>query len=186
MQTEVSFTRMDQGSYEDYQLLGRNFNPDHAQIANTALSLLKQMAGPTLGYKVDRYVHSLQSATRAHRDGADEEAVVCALLHDIGDVLAPENHSQVAAAMLRPYVNQENYWVVQHHGLFQGYYYYHHIGKDRNGRDQFRDHPHYGACVRFCEDWDQMSFDPDYDTLDLEFFEPMVHRVFARKPRVFD
>jgi predicted HD phosphohydrolase len=185
MSETVSFTRMDQGTREDYELLARRYREHQTGLADMLLGVLRQMAGDTLGYRIDRYQHSLQCATRAHRDGADEETVVCALLHDIGDVLAPENHSQVAAAILRPYVSDRNYWVVQHHGLFQGHYYFHHVGQDPDSREAFRDHPHYRACVEFCERWDQTSFDPDYDTLPLEFFEPMVRRLFSKPPRGF-
>lgn len=183
MTETVSFTRMDQGTREEYELLDRRYREHETGLADTLLGLLKQMAGDKLGYQIDRYQHSLQTATRAHRDGADEETVVCALLHDIGDVLAPENHSQVTAAILRPYVSDQNHWIIQHHGVFQGYYYFHHFGKDRNARDRFRDHPYYKACVDFCARWDQVSFDPDYDTLPLEFFEPMVRRLLAKEPR---
>ena len=126
--------------------------------------------------------HSLQSATRAHRDGADEETVVAALLHDIGDLLAPHNHSELAAAVLRPYVSERTYWVVRQHGLFQSYYYAHHMGGDRNARDRYIDHPWYQDAVDFCHRWDQSSFDPEYESLPLEFFEPMVRRIFAREP----
>ena len=185
MTKTVSFTRMDQGTREDYELLGRRYRDHQAGLADMLLGLLEQMAGDTLGYQIDRFQHSLQCATRAWRDGADEETVVCALLHDIGDALAPENHSQVAAAILRPYVSERNHWVIQHHGLFQGRYYFQHVGRDPDARDAFRDHPHYQACVEFCERWDQTSFDPEYDTLPLAFFEPMVRRLFAKPPRGF-
>jgi len=182
----VGFTSMGEGTREDYAFLGQFRGEDRTQVADNLLSFLKRLDGPTNGLKINRYQHSLQTATRAYRDGADEETVVCALLHDIGDMLAPDNHSQIAAAILRPFVSEKNYWIVFHHGLFQGYYYYHHIGKDRDGRERFRDHPHYQACVDFCERWDQSSFDPDYDTLTLEFFEPMVRRLFAGEPRGLD
>ena len=124
----------------------------------------------------------MQSATRAYHDGAEEEMVVAALLHDVGDLLAPENHSEMAAAMLRPYVSERTYWIVRHHGLFQSYYFAHFRGGDRNARDRFKDHPWYQDAVDFCHRWDQPSFDPAYESLDLEFFEPMVRRVFARVP----
>ena len=186
MMETVSFTSMSEGTREDYEFLEQFKTEGRSKVADNLLSILKRMDGPTNGLKINRYQHSLQTATRAYRDGADEEAVVCALLHDIGDMLAPDNHSQIAAAILRPFVSEKNYWIVLHHGLFQGYYYYHHIGKDREGRERFRDHPHYQACVDFCEGWDQSSFDPDYDTLALEFFEPMVRRLFAGEPRGFD
>lgn len=179
----VAFTRMADGTREEYEFLEAEF-ARHCDvgIADRALGALCQLRGPKLGYRVDRYTHSLQSATRALRDGASEEQIVCALLHDIGDLLAPRNHDRFAAAVLEPYVCEESHWVVAHHGLFQGYYYFHHLGKDRDAREKYRGHPHYEACVRFCERWDQSSFDPDYDTLELETFEPMVRRLFAREP----
>ena len=137
------------------------------------------MKGDKLGYQVDRYTHSLQSATRAESDGADEETVVCAVLHDLGDVIAPDNHSEVIASILRPYTSEKNHWVLKHHGLFQGYYYFHHIGGDRNARERYKGHPFYQDCVDFCEKWDQTSFDPDYPTQPLEYFEPMVCKVLT-------
>ena len=150
------------------------------------MGFLKQMQGDRLGYQIDRYDHSLQSATRAERDGADEETIVCALLHDIGDVLSPDNHSQVVAAILQPFIRERNYWVLKHHGLFQGYYYFHHINKDRNIREKFKDHQFYQACVDFCFKWDQCSFDPNYDNLPLEHFEPMVRRIMSEPWTHFD
>ena len=179
----VSFTRMDEGTAEEYVLVERLYHEHKREtLVDHLLSLLKQMQGPKLGYQVDRYEHSLQSATRALRDGADEEMVVAALLHDVGDVVAPDNHSAVAAALLRPYVSERTHWVILHHGLFQGYYYWHHLGEDRNARDRYRGHEHFEACADFCERWDQTSFDPDYDSLPLATFEPMVRRLFAREP----
>lgn len=133
-------------------------------------------------YPITRYQHSLQSATRAYRDGADEEIVVAALLHDVGDTLAMKNHTELAAAILRPYVSEKTAWIVEHHGIFQGYYFWHHIGKDRNARDKFKDHLWYDDCVHFCEHYDQASFDQEYDTFDLEFFMPMLERIFSREP----
>ena len=183
----ISFTRMADGTREEYAFLTRLWEEHkQAHLAEQVLGLLTNMKGPTLGYKIDRYAHSLQTATRALRDEADEETVVCALLHDIGDTVAPDNHSDVAAAVLRPYVSERNHWVIKHHGLFQGYYYFHHIGGDRDARDRHRGHPHFEACVEFCERWDQASFDPDYDTLPIEAFAPMVRRLFARAPRGFE
>jgi len=129
--------------------------------------------------------HALQCATRTELDGADEEMVVCSLLHDIGDMLAPANHSQSAAALLRPYVAEKNTWIVEHHGLFQGYYLLHHYNQDRNARDRYKDHPYYQDCEVFCATWAQTSFNPQYDTEPLEHFEPMVRRIFARKPAEF-
>ena len=157
----VAFTQMKDGTREDYELLEvyeRDYLRDLPQRILTALG---QLSAGLAGYPVTRLEHSLQTATRAKRDGADEELVVAALIHDIGDELAPYNHSEVAAAILRPYVRPEVTWIVEQHGLFQAYYYAHHFGEDRNARDRYSGHPHYAACVRFCENYDQPSFDPD-------------------------
>ena len=123
----------------------------------------------------------MQTATRAEADGADEETIAVAILHDIGDVFSPVNHSQVAAAILRPYISERNWWIVQHHGLFQGYYYFEHRDRDPNERDRFKDHPHYEATVNFCHNWDQNSFDPRYPTKPLEYFEPLIQQLFSRE-----
>lgn len=177
----ATYTRMVDGTQEDYliqQELGKQF---HATLADRVLEALGGLRGnsPNL---IDRYEHSLQTATRAFRDGADEEMVVAALLHDIGDLMAPENHAAIAAQMLRPYVTPSTYWIVEHHGIFQGYYFWHYLGKDRNAREEFRDHPYFQQTVEFCHKWDQASFDPAYDTMPLSAFEPMVRRIFAREP----
>ncbi len=175
----VSFSRMADGTAEEYAFLTPLYEKCRNGVMDRLLELLKAMKGDKLGYQVDRYTHSLQSATRAESDGADEETVVCALLHDLGDVIAPDNHSEVIASILRPYISEKNHWVLKHHGLFQGYYYFHHIGGDRNARERYKDHPFYQDCVDFCEKWDQTSFDPDYPTLPLEYFEPMVRKVLT-------
>lgn len=178
MTDSVSFTRMSDGTAEDYQLLSHYEEEDLAGFPDRVLGWLRSMDEHT-GYRISRLGHSLQAATRAHRAGEDEETVVTVLLHDIGDVLAPANHSEVAAAMLRPYVSEQNYWIVRYHGLFQEKYYAHHCGRDPDARDRFRDHEYYEATVRFCEEFDQVSFDPDYPIESLAFFEPMVRRVLA-------
>ena len=175
----VSFTRMEDGTAEEYAFLTPLYEKCRSGVSDRLLELLKAMKGDKLGYQVDRYTHSLQSATRAESDGADEETVVCALLHDLGDVIAPDNHSEVIASILRPYISKKNHWVLKHHGLFQGYFYFHHIGGDRNARERYKDHPFYQDCVDFCEKWDQTSFDPDYPTQPLEYFEPMVRKVLT-------
>ena len=170
------------GTREDYELLERLEADFAAGAADRVLEQLRGLAGSLAGYQVDRLEHSLQCATRAHRDGADEEMVVAALLHDIGDLLSPHNHSEMAAAVLRPYVSERVYWIVRQHGLFQSYYYAHHTGGDRNARDRYLDHPWYQDAVDFCHRWDQPSFDPAYESRPLEFFEPLVRRIFAREP----
>ncbi|MEM7173563.1 MAG: HD domain-containing protein [Pseudomonadota bacterium] len=183
----AKFIRMDEGTVEDYEIVGRAAREHEAEhLVNNIIANLKQLQGPMLGYQIDRFEHSLQTATRAERDGADEEMIVCALLHDIGDVVAPKNHSQMAASVLRPYVSEKNYWIVLHHGLFQGYYYYDKIGLDPNVRDRLRGHEYFEACEYFCEHWDQMSFDPDYKSYPLEHFVPMIKKVFTQNPNTFD
>ncbi len=177
----VAFTAMEQGTIEDYVLVFAHEQEQLDTQADRVLGWLREMEGPS-PYKISRLDHVLQSATKAEAAGADTETIVCALLHDIGDVIGTANHSQVGAALIRPYVSDKNYWVVKHHGLFQGYYYFGLYGRDPNLRDRFKDHPYYDACVQFCADWDQDCFDPDYPTKPLEHFEPMVREIFARDP----
>ncbi len=178
---QVSFTRMEDGTKEDYDLLARLEHELHSDYADRLLEWVQWNEGDT-GYKVSRFEHALQSATRAYRDGRDEEFIVCCLLHDIGDLIAPFNHSQAAADILRPYVSEKNYWIIRQHGLFQGFYYFHHYGEDRHARDVHKDHPWYRDAVEFCAKYDQNCFDPNYESLPLAFFEPMVRRVI-RSPR---
>ena len=183
MDETVGFTRMDEGTAEDFRIVDRMYERHRGSLADEVLALLRRLGGGHVGYKVDRLEHSLQTATRAMRDGADEETVVVALLHDIGDILAPENHAEMAAAVLRPYVSADNYWLVKHHAVFQGYYFWHHLGGDRDAREKHRGHPMFARTAAFCERWDQLSFDPGYDTAPLATFEPMVRRLFARPPQ---
>ncbi len=178
MSNTVSFTQMADGTAEDYALLAEFEAEELAAFPDRVLDWLRSMDDHT-GYRITRLEHSLQAATRAHRAGEDEETVVVALLHDIGDVLAPANHSEVAAAMLRPYVSERNYWLVKHHGLFQEKYYAHHYGRDPDAREHYADHPYYEDTVHFCAEYDQVSFDPDYPSEPLEFFEPMVRQVLS-------
>ena len=181
----VPWTEMADGTREDYEFLGPLFD-QHARgsLVDNLVTILGMLAGPKLGYQIDRYQHSLQSASRALRNDERPDLVVAALLHDIGDAFAPENHSAAAAALLAPYVDDETEWVVRHHGLFQGYYYFHHLGGDRDARDQYRDSPHYDACVRFCADYDQNCFDPDYPNLAIDDFRPALDEVFGRESRI--
>ncbi|MEO1197653.1 MAG: peptidase [Pseudomonadota bacterium] len=179
----VSFSQMKDGTKEDYLLLEELEKPFVDATAERLLAALAAQEDETLtGYKISRLGHGLQAATRAMDDGADIDWIVSALLHDIGDALAPYNHDEYAAAILRPFVREECTWVVEHHAAFQAYYYAHHHGGNRHRRDQFKDTPHYKACVDFCERWDQSSFDPAYPTKPLDTFAPMVREVFARKP----
>ncbi len=179
----AAFRAMDEGTAADWQIIGGEYRAFAKGLPDRVLAHLKLLDGDFGGFPVCRLEHSLQTATRAHRDGRNEEYVVMALLHDIGDTLGSYNHPEVAAAILKPFVSEEVHWICQNHGAFQGYYYFHFLGMDRDVREQFRNHPHFEACRLFCEKYDQAAFDPDYDSEPLEFFEPMVRRVMAR-PRV--
>lgn len=176
----VQFTQMRDGTAAEYALLHQLEREYIAALPDRVLAGLRALDDGLGGYQVTRLEHSLQAATRAERDGADIDWVVAALVHDIGDGLAPENHSQMAAAILRPYVREEVTWVVAMHGLFQQHYYGHHLGLDRDAREAYRDHPWFERCERFCERWDQAAFDPSYPTEPLAHFEPLVRAVFGR------
>lgn len=179
----TTFTRMQDGTAEDYALISKHGAAFAQGHVDRVLEHLQKLAGDTGGYAVDRLTHSLQSATRAHRDGRDEEYVVCALLHDIGDTLGCFNHADIAAAVLKPFVSEENLWMVEKHGIFQGYYFFHHLGLDKEMREQYRGHPFFEHTAQFCHLYDQNCFDPGYDTMPLEAFEPMVRRVMSRPKR---
>jgi predicted HD phosphohydrolase len=176
----VSFLRMEDGTREDYELLDRCEQDYVRALPDRVLAALLKLDQSLPGYRLSRLEHSLQAATRALKDGADDELIVAALIHDVGDELAPYNHAEIAAGIIRPYVRPEVTWIVEQHGLFQTYYYAHHAGRDRNGRDKFRSHPWYQACKDFCADWDQCSFDPDYAWEPLDAFEARVREIFSR------
>ena len=182
MMDRVKFTQMKDGTAEEYAFLTEHEIDYTRGTADRLLRALVDLDEGLSGYQVTRLGHSLQSATRAQRDGADTDWIVSALLHDIGDIYAPYNHDEYAATILRPFVREQCSWCVQTHGDFQMLYYGHHVGGDRHKRDRFRDSPYFDDCAEFCERWDQSSFDPAYDTLPLETFAPLVHEVFARKP----
>jgi predicted HD phosphohydrolase len=178
---QASFHQMKASTQEDWAIIAPQHERLCAGLADRTLAHLKLLDGDYGGFAVDRLTHSLQTATRALADGRDEDYLVCALLHDIGDTLAPNNHPEIAAAIVKPYVSDELHWIVKYHGVFQGYYFWHHIGMDRNAREMFRDHPHFDACAEFCELYDQAAFDPQGETLPLEHFEPMLRRMLGRE-----
>ncbi len=175
----TTFKSFLESTQEDWQLISANARDFNKGLAKRVIEHLRLLDGDFGGFPVDRLEHSLQTATRAHRDGRDEEYVVCALIHDIGDTLGSYNHPDIAAAILKPFVSEKNHWMVAHHGIFQGYYFFEHLGLDKNMREQFKDSPHYQYCAEFCHKYDQAAFDPEYESEPLEFFEPMVERVFA-------
>lgn len=178
---KVKFTAMKDGDGDDYEFLNRHEIEYASKTAKRLLGALVELDESMSGYQVTRLGHSLQAATRAWRDGADADWVVSALLHDIGDIYAPYNHDEYAAAILKPFVREQCAWVVEKHGDFQKLYYAHHVGGNPHARDAYKDHPYYDDCAEFCERWDQVSFDPGYPHEGIDFFRPMVEQVFTRK-----
>ena len=179
---KVSFTEMKKGTKEDYLFLDKHEKNFASKTADRILKFMSGLTETLEGYQVSRLEHSLQSATRAYKNNESEEMVVAALLHDIGDELAPMNHSEYAAAILKPYVSEKTHWIIEKHGEFQMFYYAHYLGEDRNKREKYKDHKYYQDTINFCEKYDQNSFDPNYKSLPLDFFKPMVKKIFSRKP----
>tara|TARA_B110000444_G_scaffold253335_1_gene284031 strand:- start:243 stop:797 length:555 start_codon:yes stop_codon:yes gene_type:complete len=179
---KVSFTEMKYGTKEDYLHLDKLEKEYASKTGERIIKYLHSYQETLEGYQVSRLEHSLQAATRAMRDNADDELIVATLLHDIGDDLAPYNHAEYAAAILRPYVSEKTHWILLKHGEFQMYYYAHYLGADRNKRGQYKDHKFFKDCVKFCEQWDQNSFDPEYKSLKIKDFEPLIRKIFSRKP----
>ena len=178
--TRATFTRMEDSTAADWQCIGGEYQRFARSLPDRLIAHLRLLEGDYGGFPVDRWTHCLQTATRALRDGRDEEYTVCALLHDIGDTLGSYNHADVGAAILQPFVSEANHWMVQHHAIFQGYHFFHHIGLDRNLRDRFRDHPHAAQTAEFVALYDNPAFDADAETLPISTFEPMLRRVFAQ------
>ena len=177
--TVARFRSFEESTAAEWAVIMRELRITQSHVADRVLDQLRLLAHDQGGYPVTRLEHSLQTATRAERDGRDEEYVLCALIHDIGDNLAPYNHEAIAAAVLEPVVSAANHWMVAHHGYFQGYYFWHHIGADRHARDRFAGHEHYARTEEFCARYDQVAFDPDYRSEPLEHFEPLVRSWFA-------
>ena len=177
---KAKFTKMTDGTPEDWSIIAESNINEAADLPGKILDHLMMLGNDYGGFAVDRLTHSIQTATRAHRDGRDEEYVVCALLHDIGDNLAPSNHADFAATLMQPFISEKNYWIVKHHGIFQGYYFFDHLGLNKNMRDQFKGHDHFEYTAQFCHLYDQCAFDPNYESMSLEDFEPIVHRVLSK------
>ena len=179
----AAFHQMTEGTQDDWMIIAGQSLEFNRKLPDRVLAHLRLLNGDFGGFAVDRLQHSLQTATRAHRDGRDEEYVVCSLLHDIGDTLGSLNHADIATAILKPFVTEQNLFMVQKHAVFQGYYFFEYLGLDRNMRESFREHPWFSHVEEFCAAYDQNSFDPAYDTMPLEAFEPMVRSVMSRPRR---
>ncbi len=180
LEERAQFTAMERGTEADWRIIATAMKPFQRALPDRVIEHLKLLGGDHGGYAVDRLEHSLQTATLAQRDGRDEEYVVCALLHDIGDMLGSANHSDIAAAVLKPFVSEANHWLVEKHGIFQGYYFFHYLGLDRDMRETYRGHEYFVPTADFCEKYDQCAFDPNFESMPLSAFEPMVHRLFER------
>jgi predicted HD phosphohydrolase len=176
----AKFTRMDEGTQQDWMIIAGSMFPFAKELPDRVLTHLSLLHGDHGGFAVDRLEHCLQTATRAANDGRDEEYVVCALIHDIGDILGTYNHADIAASILEPFVSEQNFWMVKHHGIFQGYYFFHYLGLDRNMRNKFKEHPFYDYTLEFCEKYDSPAFDPEYKSMPLAEFEPLVRKVMAK------
>ncbi|GMU79656.1 MAG: metal-dependent phosphohydrolase [Acidimicrobiia bacterium] len=173
------FTRMDESTAEQWAVIATETMEAQPLVAEHVLALLRNLEGMVLGFSVDQLTHCLQTATLAERAGADEELVVGALVHDVGKYVSVANHPAIAAEMLRPFVRDEVYHAIRVHQDFQGRHYYGHFGGDADARERYRGEPWFDLAARFADEWDQVAFDPGYDTLPLAHFEPAVRAVFA-------
>jgi predicted HD phosphohydrolase len=179
----AKFRNFEESTQGDWSIIAGQYLGFAQKLPDRVMTHLKLLDGDFGGFPIDRLQHCLQTATRAHRDGRPETYVVMALLHDIGDTIGTYNHPDIGAAMIKPFVSEEEHWICAQHGLFQGNYYFHYLGMDRDARDVHRGHAHWDACEEFCRKYDQAAFDPDYDSEPLEFFEPILRRVMARPLR---
>lgn len=177
----ASFKSFSESTKEDWAVIMPQLQVTQSMVADRVLEQLGYLRNDYGGFPVDRLEHSLQTATRAERDGRDDEYLVCALIHDIGDTLAPFNHPAIGAAILEPFVSKENHWMVAHHGIFQGYFFWQHIGLDQNARDAYRDSPYFDYTAEFCANYDQVAFDADYKSEPLEHYEPLIRSFFGAK-----
>jgi predicted HD phosphohydrolase len=178
-EARATFTAMTESTAAEWQLIAAEMRPHMARLPARILDHLRLLDGDYGGFAVDRLTHCLQTAARAERAGRSDDYVLCALLHDIGDTLGPYDHAAVAAAIVRPFVSAELHWMVAHHAEFQGYFFFHHLGMDREVREQHRDAPAFDLTAEFCADFDQCSFDPAYPTPPLEHFAPLVEHVLG-------
>jgi predicted HD phosphohydrolase len=181
--SRAQFRALSEGTREDWQLIGGELERFAKKLPERLIAHLELLRGDYGGFPVDRLEHCLQTATRAYRAGRDEEYVICALLHDIGDTLGPYNHADIAATIVQPFVSEQNHWMVEHHDVFQGYYFFHFLGLDRDMREEYRGHPHFEKTEEFCRLFDQVAFDPNFRSMPLKAFEPMIQKVFDQPRR---
>jgi len=173
----AGFTAMTEGTQEDWNVIATEAIHNFVGLPERLMAHLRLLDGDFGGFGVDRLTHSLQTAARAERAGRDDEYVLCALIHDIGDTLGPANHADIGAAILKPFISEQNHWMMEQHGIFQGYYFFHFLGADRNMRDRFAGHEWFDYTAEFCHEYDQPAFDPAYDTPPLDHYEPLIRSV---------
>ncbi len=183
MTTRATFKSFEESTKEEWANIMVCIQDTQAMVADKVLEQMRYLEADHGGFPVNRLEHCLQTATRAEKDGRDAEYIVCALIHDIGDNLAPFNHPEIAAGILKPFVSEENWWMVKHHGIFQGYYFWDYIGLNKNARDEFTDSPYYSHTEEFCAKYDSPAFDSDYKSAPLEHFEPLVRELLAPRRR---
>ncbi len=177
----TSFKSFEESTAEDWIKIVPQLAHTQDKVADHVMHLMRSLEADIGGFPVTRLEHSLQTATRAERDGRDEEYIVCALVHDIGDTLAPYNHPDIAAALVKGHVSEANHFMVAKHGIFQGYYFWDYLGMDGNAREAFRDSPYFEYTEEFCAKYDQTAFDDSYKSNPLDYYEPMIRNVFAAK-----
>jgi predicted HD phosphohydrolase len=175
----AQFHAMTEGTQDDWNIIAEQAIHNFIGLPERLMTHLRLLDGDYGGFAVDRLTHSLQTAARAERDNRDDEYVLCALVHDIGDTLGPANHADIGAAILKPFISDQNFWMMEQHGIFQGYYFFHYLGADRNLRDQFAGHEWFDYTAEFCHEYDQPAFDPAYDTPPLEHYEPLIRSCLA-------
>lgn len=177
---QASFSKMSESTADDWQAIMGEQIAFVRKLPDRILAHMELLNDDYGGFPVDRLQHSLQTAELAAEAGEDEQYVVCALLHDIGDTLGSTNHADVAAAILQPFISEENLWMIKNHAVVQGYNFFHHIGLERDMRDQLKTHPYYDRTERFVNNYDDLAFDATKAKLSLQLFEPMVRKVFAK------
>jgi len=175
-----SFRRMDESTAEQWAHISERTMTNQGRVADRFLMLLESLSSISDGFITDQLTHCLQTATMAERAGADDEVIFGSLCHDIGKAISVPNHGAISAEMIKPYVRDDVYQSIKNHQDFQGKHYYHHFDVPTSLRDRFAGESWFALCEEFTDDWDQQAFDPDYDTLPLSHFEPLIRELTAR------
>ncbi len=179
VESKPTFTSFAESTKQDWEQIIPHLAVSQAMVADRVIDLMASLENDHGGFPVNRLEHSLQTATRAERDGRDNEYVLCALLHDIGDTLSPYDHPAIAASILKPFVSPANHWMVEKHGIFQGYYFWDYIGLDSQAREEFRGHEFFDHTEEFCAKYDQTAFDSEYKSNPLEHYIPLIREVLT-------